>query len=795
MLFPDHILQKLGFDEVKKILREACISPMGKAMVDKMQFVTNYDLLQKLLNQTAEFKQILTSDQYFPSEHYYDIQEILRRVKVEGTFLAEEDFYKIYLTLRTVFSCIQFFKDHDGLYSSIQLIFNGLSADQIILNKIDKVIDQKGKIRTNASSELASITSRIQSSETEARKKIQQLFKTFQSQGYTGDGQLTVRDGRIVMPILAEYKRKVNGVIMDESATGQTVFMEPIEVVELNNHIRDLEYEKRREIVRILTSLTDELRSYLPVLLSYHQVLTIIDFIRAKALVAIQLDAENPILKKEASLKIIKGCHPLLYLSFRQQQKQIVPLDAEINDEQRIIVVSGPNAGGKSVCLKTIGLLQLMLQHGLLVSCSAYSEFGVFKNIFVDIGDDQSLESDLSTYSAHLSHMKYFTDHANTSTLILIDEFGTGTDPKFGGPIAEAVLEVLNQKKCRGVITTHYSNLKVFAGNTKGIINASMLFDTIHLLPLYHLEIGKPGSSYAFEIAQKTGLSQQILKLAHQKVGHTQKKVDSLLIELERDQKIIVDTKVELEQKSQQLSKLQEETTELKKYLEENKKRLIAEAKLEAKSIIANANKLIENTILEIKSSKADKSITRNLRDQVKDHAKKLEQVDEIIDSSKNTSQTINIPIQKDGWVMVKDSGAVGQVLSIQKSNAEIAIGDIRSIVKLSRLEPISKPTFANDKPTKMTYHYSDTVNEATYFNPQIDIRGKRGDEALMELEKFIDKALVLGFKNLRILHGKGDGILRKLVRDYLRKYVEAERVYDEEVEFGGDGITIVDIA
>jgi DNA mismatch repair protein MutS2 len=789
MLFPENIFQKLGFDEVKELLKQECLSPMGKDLVDRMQFISNYDLLKKLLDQTHEFKQILESGKLFPSDHFYDLKSILHKVKVEGTFLLEDEFHKVYLSLQTVFACIHYFKEQEGLYPNIELLFKDLKTDKAILTMIDKVIDQKGKIKNNASKELADIISSIASNETEARKKITQIFKGLQNEGYTSDGQLTVREGRMVIPLLAEYKRKVKGIILDESSTGQTVFMEPAEVFELNNRIRDLEYEKRREIVRILTLLTDELRPYLPVLLSYHQLLTIIDFIRAKARLAVRIEGENPILKKDQSVKIFNARHPLLYLSFKEAGKKVVPLNAEINEEQRVIVVSGPNAGGKSVALKTFGLLQLMLQNGLLVPASQYSEFGIFKNIFVDIGDDQSLESDLSTYSAHLSHMKFFTENANRHTLILIDEFGTGTDPKFGGPIAEAVLEVLNQKEVRGVITTHYSNLKLFANDTKGIINASMMFDTAHLQPLYQLELGKPGSSYAFEIAQKIGLPEKVLKLAKQKTGHEQKRVDSLLVELEKDKKIILDTKTELSKNEAQLKKITEDTEKLKKYLEENQKKLINEAKAEAKNILANANKLIENTIAEIKEVKADKERTKEVRGKMKEEGEKLVVMKEEGGKMKEEGVKGN-KIEVGSWVKVQDSDTIGQITSISKNNAEIAIGDIRSVVKLNRLELTHKPSSVKEaKKGNYHTHYSGTSEN---FYPQIDLRGKRGDEALSEIDKFIDKSVMLGFDSVRILHGKGDGILRKLIRDYLRKYSEIESMEDEHVDFGGAGITIV---
>lgn len=789
MLFPDQISGKLGFDELKSLIKKECLSPMGAAMVEKMQFISNHDLLKKLLQQTHEFKQILGSGDHFPSEHYYDLKALLAKVKVEGTYLTEEEFFKVKLALETVAHCIAFFKNKEGLYPQIESLFKDLVFERSVIRSIEQVLDAKGKIKPNASKALADINFSISSAESEARRKINSIYKEAQKEGYTTETQLTVREGRLAIPVLAEYKRKVKGIILDESSTGQTVFIEPTEVFELNNRIRDLEFERRKEIIRILMVLTDELRPNLPLLLSYHQLLSILDFIRAKASFAIQIDADMPILKKEPLIKIYKGRHPLLYLSFRASHKTVVPLDIEIDDEFRLVLVSGPNAGGKSVAMKTVGLLQLMLQHGLLVPASSYSEFGVFKNIFVDIGDDQSMESDLSTYSAHLTYMKFFVENATAHTLILIDEFGTGTDPKFGGPMAEAVLELLNHKKVRGVITTHYSNLKIFASNTPGLRNASMMFDNVQLMPLYRLEAGKPGSSYAFEIAEKIGLPKNVMNLAKQKIGQREKRVDTLLVDLEREKNQINDLKEELLQKEQKLAKLAEETGTLKNFLEENKKKLLKDAKQEAERIIKSANKLIENTIAGIKDVQAGKEETKKIREKLKEEAEVLiNQEEEAIPVKKSRPKTG--AIKTGDWVRIKESDTVGEVIQLIKNSVEIAIGDIRTKVNISRVEHAEKPKV--QKVPRWATAGSVMTEAVRDFNPQIDLRGKRGDEAIIEVDKFIDRALMMGFGSIRILHGKGDGILRKLIREYLKKYSEVQSLEDEHVEFGGDGITIV---
>src|SRR3569833_2232130 len=556
MLYQLNSTEKLGFSEIKELIKAHCLSDMGRQMVDRIQVMNNYDQVLKFLNQAAEFKNILQNDEALPIHHFFDIKSLANKAKIEGSFLSIEEFYQVQASLTTVFAGIGYFNEREWQYPNLEALFEHLPIEKSILKKIEAVIDQKGKIRPNASRELADITAGIAKAEQEARRKIDQVFKNASANGWTADGSLTIRDGRLCIPLLAENKRKLKGFIHDESSSGQTVYIEPEEVFTLNNRIRDLEFKRRREIVRILTVLTDELRPYVPLLLSYHGLLTKMDFVRAKALFAIDIEAEMPVLVNDAKIKLRNARHPLLYLSFKAEKKTVVPLNVTIDDDTRIVVVSGPNAGGKSVCMKTVGLLQMMAQAGLLIPADDVSTIGVFKQIFVDIGDDQSIESDLSTYSAHLSKMKNFVEMANGKTLILIDEFGTGTDPQFGGPIAEAVLETLNYKKVKGVVTTHYSNLKVFAGNTPGIENASMLFDNVEMRPLYMLEVGKPGSSYAFEIAQKIGLPKQVLDLAKNKIGVSQKKVDSVLVDLERDKKEIFDTKVKLERQQKRVNEL-----------------------------------------------------------------------------------------------------------------------------------------------------------------------------------------------------------------------------------------------
>ncbi len=784
MIYPVNASDKLGFSEVKELIKSYCLSVAGQKMVDKIQLITNYDHINKFLRQTSEFKTILENDSPLPIERFFDIKKLAEKARIEGSFLSEEEFYQVWSSLTTVFAVIRYFEERDGLYPNLEALFEHLPIEKSIIVKIEKIIDAKGKIKSNASIALQDIVEGILKAEQAARKKIDQVFKSAQGNNWTADGSLTIRDGRMCIPILAENKRKLKGFIHDESASGQTVYLEPEEVFLLNNTIRDLEFDRRREIVKILVSLTNELRPFVPLLLSYHGLLTKLDFVRAKAMFAIASEGEMPMLVREPELDLVNARHPLLLLNFKKEKQTVVPLNIRINEQQRVIVVSGPNAGGKSVCMKTVGLLQIMVQSGLLIPADGHSRIGIFNQIFADIGDDQSIESDLSTYSAHLTKMKYFVEHANSRTLVVIDEFGTGTDPQFGGPIAEAVLEALNYKKVRGVVTTHYSNLKVFANTTAGLENACMLFNNLEMQPLYILEIGKPGSSYAFEIAQKIGLPELVLQAAKRKVGDHQKKVDTLLVDLERDKKGLMDIRIEVEKREKIVNALLQENETLKAFYDENKKTLLKEAKLAAQDIIRSANKLIENTISDIRENKADKEITQKLRQALQEEIKKNEVVPE---PSKINLAPVLLKIGD--WVKVLDTNNIGQVMEIAKDNVILSMGSLRSVVKLKRVEKISN----KEVPKDIRKSYSSNLSEGiTQFSAQLDLRGKRGEVAVAELEKYIDRAVMMGIPSLKIIHGKGNGILRSLIREKLQKYSEVNRFEDEHADRGGDGITYV---
>ncbi|RZK81226.1 MAG: endonuclease MutS2 [Pedobacter sp.] len=787
MLYPENCLECLGFSEVRQLIHKHCLSVMGQQMVAKMQVMTKFDQINKFLRQTHEFKSILENQEPLQISTFFDIKSLADKIRVEGTYLVEDELHQMYASLQTVFSVLRFFEERKEVYPNLEALFEHLPVEKNILKKIETVLDPKGKIKPNASAALQQIIADIAKAEQDVRKRMDSIYKQAISNNWVADGSLTIRDGRMCIPVLAENKRKLKGFVHDESASGQTVYIEPEEVFSLNNKLRDLEFDKRREIIKILVALTSELRPYTPLILSYHGFLTKLDFVRAKALFSIDVKADMPVLIKEAKTKLVNAHHPLLYLSFKEDKKTVVPLNIQISDNTRIVLVSGPNAGGKSVCMKTVGLLQLMVQSGLLIPVHESSEVGVFDNIFADIGDDQSIESDLSTYSAHLTKMRYFVANATPKSLVLIDEFGTGTDPQFGGPMAEAVLEVLNNKKVRGVITTHYSNLKLFAGNTPGVENASMLFDNNKMKPMYVLEIGKPGSSYAFEIAQNIGLQKDVLELARQKTGINQNRIDSLLVDLEREKKQIYDTKVHLSNQQNKVKNLIAENENLKQFLDENKKILIKEAKLEAQSIIKNANKLVENTIAEIKEKQADKVVTKQLRQNlqevlIQNQVKEERKPEKVIPA--------NTPIEVGDWVQLNNSDTTGQVLEINRDNLVIALGDLRSVMKKNRVYKISNK---QAKKAVQNNSYTGSMSEAiSNFSAELDLRGMRGDNALHEVEKYLDKSIMLGFPFIKIIHGKGDGILRKLIREYLKKYSQVNRVEDEHADRGGDGITYV---
>ncbi len=802
MLYPkENIEQKTGFDKIRQHLKAGCSSSLGTAFVDKMQFTDDFQKISKLLYQTEEFRQILTSGEPFPGGNYINVLRHLDKAQVEEAFLTEDEFHELELSLDTIFKCLAFFeKTEESAYPYLKALSDFIHLDAGIIREIRKIIDEQGKVKNTASNALNQIRHAILSAQHRVRRTLDRILHTAKSSGYTPDEALiTLRGGRMVIPVLAEHKRHIKGFIHDESATGQTVFLEPTEVLEINNELRDLEYQEKREVIRILKALTTFIRPHLPALRAAYQFLGMIDFIRAKAKFAIQLQAQLPLLEKAQVIDWYNARHPLLTLSLQQQGKSIMPLDIQINGDQRILVISGPNAGGKSVCLKTVALLQYMLQCGMLIPVSENSKAGIFQSIFIDIGDEQSLENDLSTYSSHLTNMHFFLKFADKKTLFLIDEFGVGTEPQFGGAIAQSILENLNEQRAFGVITTHYSNLKQFADSTPGIVNAAMVFDAEHLEPLYQLKIGKPGSSYALEIAHKIGLPTKVIEAAKTLIGEERVSFDQMLNELEADKKKYNELNQKVSQENRLLNKRVQEYEELKSFLEVQKKKIVEEAKEEARRLLSETNQQIEHTIRTIKESQADKQKTREVRKNLETFTKKVKPSTPAPKRPQpQLQERVSGPIVPGDYVLLSDRGAVGEVLSLKGDLAEISIGALKSNVKLTRLEKISRNTFKkiSGDTGSSSYHSNIDLNQKlSGFSTNLDIRGKRAEEIFPIVENFVSEGNMFGFHELRIIHGKGDGILRKVVRDHLRQMKVVKAAHDEHVEHGGAGVTIVQLA
>ncbi len=798
MLYPQNLEQKLGFDRLREWLKEACISPLGRAYVDKIRFSDNFGMVEKLVGQTAEMQRILESGGDFPAQNYLDATPYLRRAAVEGAMLLQDEFFDLRTSLNTISGCLRFFANQpEEAYPILGEYARTIRVERSVTDAIERIIDERGQIRDNASPELQQIRRRLISEQIAVRKKLDGMLRTAKNSGWVGDEvSLTIRNGRLVIPIAAEHKRKFKGFVHDESSTGQTVFIEPTDVLEANNAIRELEYEERREINRILVRLTDQLRPYLPELHKAYQFLGLMDFLRAKAKLAGQMSAIKPKFENRQVVDWRDARHPILHLTFQKQGKRVVPLSIELDEKRRILIISGPNAGGKSVSLKTVGLIQYMYQCGLLVPMREDSTMGCFQNLFIDIGDEQSLENDLSTYSSHLTNMRHFLAMANKRTLFLIDEFGTGTEPGLGGAIAEAILENLTRSGAYGVINTHYTNLKVLADKTEGLINGAMRFDGEHLEPLYQLEIGKPGSSFAFEIASKIGLPKEVVAQAKEKLGTQQVNFEKLLKELDIERRVFAEKNLELGIKERKLAQQLAEYMALKTTLDNNEKRIVNEAKQKAKVLLSDANQRIENTIREIKESQAEKETTKKARADLETFTKKELKPEPVADLPvKVEFERESGAIEVGSFVRIKGQTALAEVMALKGKDAEVRIGELKSNIKLNRLEKVSNKTYrevTGEKKTRPTMSGIDLNERQLNFSFNLDIRGKRGEEALGIVDQFMDNAVMLGYDELRIVHGKGDGILRSLVRNHLRGYKQVAAMQDEHADRGGAGVTVV---
>ena len=822
MIYPQNFEQKTGFDKVRRLISDKCLSPLGQERVAEMEFSADYTTVIERLEQTDEFVRILHGEVEFPASFFFDVRYSLKRIRPEGTWLDEKELFDLKRSLQTINDIVRFFRteeDEEIAYPALTALAGDILVFPQLIGKIDSILDKFGKVKDNASPTLAQIRKEISSTMSGISRSLQSILRNAQSEGVVDkDVTPTMRDGRLMIPVAPAFKRKIKGIVHDESASGKTVFIEPEVVVEANNRVRELEGDERREIMKILTEFTNIVRPMVPDILQSYEFMADIDFIRAKALFAEQVKGIKPVVENVQQVDWARAVHPLLYLSLQKQNKQVIPLDITLDEKKRILIISGPNAGGKSVCLKTVGLLQYMMQCGLLIPLHESSRTGIFSSIFIDIGDEQSIENDLSTYSSHLTNMKYFVRNCNEKTIKLIDEFGSGTEPQIGGAIAEALLDRFNRNRSFGVITTHYQNLKHFAEDTEGIVNGAMLYDRHLMQPLFKLSIGNPGSSFAVEIARKIGLPEDVIADASAKVGSDYIDMDKYLQDIVRDKRYWESKRQNIRQ---QEKKLEDITSRYEKDLEEvnrQRKEIMREAKAEAQRILAEANARIENTVREIKEAQAEKEQTKLARKALEEFKASVESAGEEDDKiarkmaklqerKERKKQKQNAPAAKQTFnrdvievgdnVRLKGQVSAGTVMELQGKQAVVAFGMIKSTLKLEQLEKVSKGQIKKEI-QKSTFVSSDTTDhmheKKLNFKQEIDVRGMRGDEALQTVTYFIDDAIQVGASRVRILHGTGTGILRQLIRDYLHSVPGVRHYHDEHVQLGGAGITVVEL-
>ena len=794
-LEPKDLYEKLEFDKILNLLKNFCLGELGKDAIEKIKPETGVVLIKGKLQEVKEFTLTLQNDDRFPISAYSEITKDLRMLEVVDFVLPEEGLQRINVILLFMRDIFRFFTNaRQEVYPNLYNIVRSVSFDDGLIEAIEKVIDEDGNIRPDASPELLKIRKGVISKQKEMERQFRSIINEYRKRGWLTDNVESFRNGRRVLSVPSEHKRKIRGIIHDESTTGKTAFIEPEAVIDINNDIFDLETDEKREIYRILKELSAKLRPYVPLLHVYQGLLVRFDVIQAKAQLAVQMDADLPKLSDSPKLGTFNGYHPLLFLKNKELGKPTVPFDLNLIKPNRILVLSGPNAGGKSITMKSIGLLQLMVQSGLLVPVSPESEMGIFEKIFADIGDQQSLEDDLSTYSSRLENARKFLEGADEKTLVLIDEFGSGTDPKIGGAIAESILRELNFKKIFGIITTHYSNLKIFAFKTKGIVNGSMTFNKETLSPTYEFKVGRPGSSYAFEIAQKSGLHNKVLKYAKHRAGKNEKAVDQLLIELQQEKQESEELLAALKEKESQLQKLIRNYEQLHKDLEYRRKKQKLEAKEQALQQTAQNNKDFERLIRELKEQQKleeAKKISARVKEDRKQLVEEVTELrEEIYHQPVAKVKTQRGAIKEGDFVKLKTGGATGTVESIDKKKAVVQMGIMRMTVNLRDLEHANAPLeIKSAKSVQM-----DTVNASAGFQSKIDIRGMRMEEALKVVEDFVDQALMASVGNLRIIHGKGNGILRNAVKMKLREYDVSMDVRHPEPEQGGDGVTLVEI-
>lgn len=811
--------QRLSFDKIRDLVAAETTNRLAERMVAEMAFGSNCERICRELRQTEEFRQILLMENSFPSQDFFDLSDELARLKVGGTVIDPEALVDLKASLHTITSCLRFFAADNGeKYPELTALAQRIELDANILKRLDKIVDDKGEIYDDASPALLEIRRQMTRKRTEVDAQIGRSLSRAKREGWAPENaEVTIRNGRLVIPMLDTHRRKMKGLIHDESATRQTAFLEPAEVVELNNDLRELEFAERHEIQKILAAFTDYIRPQLPQLTNAYWLLARIDFIRAKARFALSINAVMPVVNDRPMMGWIDARHPLLYLNHRAQGKEVVPFSLTLDGDKRILVISGPNAGGKSVCLKAVGLIQYMLQCGLLVPVRETSEFGIFDSVFIDIGDQQSLENDLSTYSSHLQNMKQLLAVAGERTLFLLDELGGGTEPRSGCAIAEALLEELYRRRSFGVVTTHFADLKLLADRYEGIVNGAMLFDTERMMPLYRLAVGHPGSSFAFEIATKIGFPLPILEAAESKVGTEMLNFEHQLQQIELDKQEIARQRAELKASDDFLNEVITKYQRLNEKLESKRYDILSDARQQARQILADANRTVERTIADIKEANAERERTLQAREQMRQDAEKIEQQQQEHDRQRRQQRAkTNVADQQpapqpqgtddlrsaDGSLQVGDivridgGDTFGQLVELKGKKAVVESNSLRMTIATDRLQKTRKKVIPVDKTQQRNNRFQsiyDDINEKRKaFNPTLDLRGHRAEEALAELQHFLDDAQLLSEKELRILHGKGYGILKTLIRQQLQSMSEVQSFHSAPVDLGGDGITVV---
>lgn len=827
-IYPKDFEAKTGFDKIREMLTSRCLSSLGKERVEALHFRSDYNELVRLHGEVEEFTRILREFDQFPASHFVDVRPSLQKIQTEGRYLELDEMADLKKSLETIRAIAHFFNsEKKERFPRLSEKAGGVKVFPYLYDRFDSILNKSGKLKDHASEELARIRQEILNKQSGMSKRLHAILKKARKEGLVEeDASIAIREGRAVIPVPSAKKRQLKGIIYDESATGKTAYIEPNEIVEINNEIRELEYAERREIIRILIEFANDLRPYINDIFTSFNFLGEMDFIRAKALLAVQINAIKPPFHNTREFLWEKAVHPLLMLSLQRENRKIVPLDIHLTKKNHLLLISGPNAGGKSVCLKTVGLLQYMLQCGLLIPVSEKSKTGIFERIMIDIGDEQSIENDLSTYSSHLINMKQFLRSCNEDTLILIDEFGTGTEPMLGGAIAEAILRKLNESGTYGVLTTHYTNLKHYAVSEEGILNGAMLFDTQHMNPLFQLEIGKPGSSFAFEIARKIGLPENILQDATGKIGKKHIDFDKNLKTIIRDKRYWEGKRKKIRKVNTILDNLAETYEQELKETERLRKEILKNAKEEATRLLAGVNKKIENTIREIREAQAEKEKTKKLREEmenlkkevgeeeVRDHEKIRRKMNRLKAREKKRDERRpedtkpgsrekappeeKITMLKHGdQVRLAGQDTIGEIIQFNEKNVVVAFGQLLTTVPREKVEKVSnnQAKKLRQKENKTTANIaSNLAQRRMTFRPEIDIRGQRAGEALTNIRMFIDEAIMLEVSQLRILHGKGQGILKETIRDYLRSEPMVKNFKDEHVDLGGAGITLVNL-